>query len=73
MSDDDLTTQERAAIAALKRLCEKWPMTLTLASMDGSLYVIRHDHPDWIDQTDDRQDAIVAEDFKHIPNTGGGW
>lgn len=71
--DDELTPEEERAIASLKRLARKWPRSLTLVSMGGTLSVVRtnderFDSPSGID----RQEAIVA-DIGGIPNTGGDW
>ncbi len=38
--DTDLTTQEKRAITALQRVASKWPDSLSLFSMSGSLYVV---------------------------------
>lgn len=72
-----LSDDERRAIDTLKRLTRRWPRTLMLASMGGSLHVLRlredGDHPM---RADDRTaidpDAIVCS-LPHIPNTGGDW
>ena len=37
----DLTTEERAAVRALKRLARKWPRSLWLFSASGSLHVMK--------------------------------
>jgi hypothetical protein len=70
---DGLTPEEERAIASLKRLSKKWPRSLTLASMDGSLHVIRTGDEAFSDGDGaERQDGIIA-DIHGIPNTGGGW
>lgn len=69
-----LTPEERNAIASLRRLAKRWPRTLTLASMDGSLVVYRTGDERFDDlDGGDRTDAVIADDFHGIPNTGGGW
>ena len=76
MGDDnrDLNKTERDAIAALRRLAKRWPRSLTLASMDGELVVIRTGDERFDDRNGgDRDDAVIADDFRGIPNTGGGW
>lgn len=69
-----LSNEERNAIASLRRLAKRWPRSLTLASMDGDLVVIRTGDPRFDDfDGADRTDAVIADDFHGIPNTGGGW
>lgn len=66
---DDLTADERRAIASLERLARRWPRSLKLASMDGSLLVYRAgDMPDEVGE-----DGAVADLGSSIPNTGGGF
>ncbi|WP_251151355.1 hypothetical protein [Cellulosimicrobium sp. Marseille-Q4280] len=73
MDDDDLTADERRAIASLQRLARRWPRTLTLASMGGDLAVVRTGDPRFLgEDSAARQEAIVA-DVRGIPNTGGDW
>lgn len=72
MPDDELSDQERTAITALQRLGRRWPRSLTLASMDGTLVVIRTGDSRFVDDDTDRTEAVVA-DIHGIPNTGGGW
>lgn len=70
---DDVTAQEKAAIVALERLAKKWPRTLTLASMGGSLIVV-HSNDERFD-TDlpvNRAEAVLFTTLD-IPNTGGDW
>lgn len=71
---DELTPEEEKAIASLQRLADRWPRSLTLASMDGSLVVVRTADPRFLDDGGglDREEAVVA-DIRGIPNTGGGW
>lgn len=64
---------EERAIASLQRLAKRWPRSLTLASMGGSLVVIHtRDERFDADSTDERQEAVLA-DINGIPNTGGDW
>ena len=69
----DPTVEEAAAIRSLQRLARRWPRSLTLASMGGSLVVV-HTDDDRFDSSSslDRQDAIIT-DIHGIPNTGGDW
>lgn len=71
--DDDLTAEERRAIAALKRLAKTWPRSLRLISMEGSLHVIRTNDRDFLDPDSDDRSAGVIADIHGIPNTGGAW
>ena len=78
MASDDLTTEERAAIAALRRLAKRWPASLTLVSMDGGLQVVRTDAYHAINGREflpgpERQEACVVADIDGILNDGGGW
>jgi hypothetical protein len=70
-----LTDEERRAVASLQRLAKRWPQSLKLISMEGSLGVIRTADPRWVDDTKpsfERQAAIIA-DIDGIPNDGGAW
>lgn len=69
----DVTPEEARAIASLKRLAAKWPRSLTLASMGGSLVVV-HTNDERFDSagTVERETAVLA-DIHGIPNTGGDW
>ncbi|TDP92324.1 hypothetical protein EDF62_1530 [Leucobacter luti] len=68
-----LTQAEATAIRSLQRLARKWPRSLTLASMGGSLVVV-HTDDDRFDSSSgiERQEAVL-EDIRGIPNTGGDW
>lgn len=71
--EDDLTRDEVLALAALRRLAKRWPKTLMLASMGGSLVVVRTDDERFDSESGlERQEAVV-EDISGIPNTGGDW
>lgn len=70
--DEDLTDEERRAIAALARLARRWPRSLMLASMGGMLVVVRTE--DHMDASGDALDPDkVLADVAGIPNTGGDW
>lgn len=74
MGDDSLTSEGRAAIAALKRLSQRWPRSLTLASMDGDLVVVRTGDDAFLgDGSADRQESVIEDLGRRIPNTGGAW
>ena len=71
--DPSLTLDERRSIAALQRVANTWPRSLTLASMGGDLVIVRTGDPRFDgDGALDRAEAVVA-DISGIPNTGGDW
>ena len=77
MDIENLTSEERNAIAALERLAKRWPPSLKLISMDGNLHVIRNGDARYHlgeGRADGhvRQQAIIA-DIDGIPNDGGAW
>jgi len=70
---DPLTVDEDKAIRSLERLAKRWPQSLTLMSMGGSLVVIhtcdeRMNH----DNCGERAEAVLAG-IVGIPNDGGDW
>ena len=69
---EDLTSEERNAIAALQRLAKRWPPSLMLLSMDGNLEVVRS--ADWqqLAGADELPERIIAT-IDGIPNDGGAW
>lgn len=72
-NDDELTLTEVRVIQALARLSRRWPQTLKLVSMGGSLHAIhaaddRFHHHDHIV----RAEAVLYT-FENIPNDGGDW
>jgi hypothetical protein len=71
---DDLDDRELAAIGSLQRLAKRWPRSLTLASMGGSLVVVRTNDARFTDggAAPERSAAAVAY-VEGIPNTGGDW
>ncbi len=70
----DLSDPELAAIGSLQRLAKHWPRTLTLASMGGSLVIVRTGDRRFTDGSaaPERTAASVAY-VEGIPNTGGDW
>lgn len=72
-SGDEVTPEEVRAIRALARLAKRWPQTLKLVSMGGSLHVIH--------AADERFGAVdsltrgetVLHTIQGIPNDGGDW
>lgn len=71
---DDLTPEERRAIAALHRLAKTWPRTLWLYSASGSLHVMRAapDGRHLMKNRDGVDPRAVVATIK-IPNDGGDW
>lgn len=72
-ADYALDDDERRAIASLKRLAKRWPRSLTLASMGGSLYVLPTAHHDLPGGQGVDPDSVLAYLGSDIPNTGGDW
>lgn len=72
--DARLTSRERNAISALKRLAKRWPKGLWLFSASGSLHVMRTG-PDGqqIHTSDDGIDQDFIVETIDIPNDGGDW
>ena len=71
MDRDDLTSEERNAIAALERLAKRWPPSLMLFSLSGVLCVVRphHEHPG--DDGIYIPDEAIITTIDGIPNDGG--
>lgn len=69
---DALTAEEAAAIAALRRVAKRWPRTLTLLSMSGTLHVVRTGDGRLDLDGPERCDASLAT-IAGIPNDGGDW
>ena len=61
MPDITLTVEEQKAIASLKRLAKKWPISLQLFSWNGSLKVMKYNGV---------KDCIAAH-VEGIRNDGG--
>lgn len=69
-----MTAEERRAVEALERLAQRWPKTLMVASMAGTLHVMRLDEHGEIMSADGiglDPDASIAT--IKIRNTGGDW
>lgn len=71
----DLVTEDEAkAIRALQLLARRWPRSLTLASVGGSLVIFHTGDERWSAASGrERAEAILADDFNGIPNDGGDW
>ncbi len=63
---DELTDEERKAIASLERLAKRWPQSLKLFSWSGSLCVMRAD----VSLLDNPEAAVITY-IEGIPNDGG--
>jgi|HubBroStandDraft_2_1064218.scaffolds.fasta_scaffold746199_2 hypothetical protein len=70
---DTITEQEAKAIRALQLLARRWPRSLTIASMGGSLVVFHTGDERWGGMRAERAEAVLAEDFGGIPSDGGDW
>jgi hypothetical protein len=71
---DTITEEEAKAIRALQLLARRWPRSLTLASMGGTLVVFHTGDERWGESLGtDRAEAVLADDFNGIPNDGGDW
>jgi len=75
-----LSVEEQRAIAALKRLAKRWPQTLWLASMSGTLSVMvlgptgeREYHPVTPEGCGGGLNVAYRIDTIDIPNDGGDW
>lgn len=68
-----LTSEEVRAITSLTRLAARWPRTLRLASMGGSLVVVLSDDARFLSDDPGTRQAAVVADITGIPNTGGDW
>jgi hypothetical protein len=73
---DELTQEEALAIAALRRLALRWPQTLKVVSMGGSLSVVHTNDPRWglaPEAGSQSRPGCVLADIDGIPNDGGDW
>jgi hypothetical protein len=70
----DLTSEEKKAISALKRIAKKWPDSLWLFSASGNLCVMRNDADGQNVMTPGGGvDQKYIVDKIEIPNDGGDW
>ena len=70
---DELTKEERAAIAALNRVAKRWPDSLWLYSASGSLCVMRKDAEGEKAVKGEGVDPDYVVDYIDIENDGGDW
>lgn len=72
-NDVTLTRVETKTILTLQHLAARWPQSLRLVSMDGSLYVVRtNDERFHSDDGVVRNESVIVS-ISGIPNEGGGW
>jgi hypothetical protein len=70
---DSLTDEEAKAIRSLERLAKRWPRSITLISMGGSLYVVHTaDERMGAPGNIERAEAVLTG-ITGIPNDGGDW
>lgn len=68
------TIEEMQAIRALVRLGRRWPASLGLLSMSGSLHVVRlNEDGGFIHKGDALDPDAVLATIKGISNDGGDW
>ena len=71
-SSDVRSSEEASVVRSLQRLAKRWPRSLTLVSMGGTLSLIHTRDRRFDADGMERQEAILA-DIDGIPNTGGDW
>lgn len=73
MTEEELTKEERAAIAALQRLAKKWPETLWLFANGCGINILRtHDGERMMNSMGCVDDAYSVGSVD-IPNDGGDY
>jgi hypothetical protein len=70
---EPVTAEEHRAIQSLHRLAKRWPRSLTLVSMGGSLHVIHTGDPRYGELAAEPRGDSVLDTFQGIPNDGGDW
>jgi hypothetical protein len=70
---DRLTIDEHAAIQAMHRLAKRWPQTIKLVSMGGSLHIIHTADERFHDPDNQVRAESVLTSIDGIPNDGGDW
>jgi hypothetical protein len=70
-----LNKEEAAAIRSLKRLAKRWPKSLDLWAMAGSLYVAKvpPGEDPCCPKTRRARDELVVAEIMGIPCDGGDW
>ena len=73
----ELTSEERNAIASLKRLAKNWPQTLWLFATGSNLSVMRVDEDGRRVYLDGPRGGVdpdyEVDSIPGIPNDGGDW
>jgi hypothetical protein len=71
---DELTKEEKKAIASLHRIAKKWPKSLWLYSHSGTLSVMRYrEDGKTVETASGAFDQDMIVDTIDIPNDGGDW
>ncbi len=70
---DPVTIAELEAIGQLMRLARKWPKSLTLLSMDGTLCVMHSGDERFGAEGRTARHKVVLSTIEGIPNDGGAW
>ena len=70
---DPMTREEVDIIRSLHRLAKRWPPTLKLVSMGGSLHVIHTDDTRFHEGDAITRGEVVLDTIHGIPNDGGDW
>jgi hypothetical protein len=69
----ELTEDEARAVRSLDRLARRWPQTLKLVSMSGSLHVIHSADERFGSEVSTERGEAVLHTIHGIPNDGGDW
>lgn len=69
----ELSQREASAIAEIQKLARRWPESLYLASMGGTLHVMRKNEDGEHAMEGDQLDQDYIVDTVRIENTGGDW
>jgi len=73
INGDPVTIDEVNAIRSLHRLAKRWPQTLKLVSMGGSLHVVHAADERFHDPFAPVRGEAVLDTISGIPNDGGDW
>lgn len=67
----EVTDEERRAVESLEHLAARWPESLTLLAMEGTLVVVLSE--DYAAGPVHRPDGAIVRTVRGIPCDGGGW
>jgi hypothetical protein len=73
INGDPMTRAEIRAVQSLDRLAKRWPKTLKLVSMGGTLCVVHDDDERFHSEHSPERGESVLYTFEGIPNDGGDW